>query len=319
MAHIYQPVMLMELLKNEGKASVEEIAQAILNRDPSQIEYYTQIVKRMVGDVLTNKRKITTKDKGFYSLAGVESLTHGEIDELISLCEQKIIDYEKKRDGAQWSHRRRGRRAVSGSIRYEVLKRASGRCELCGISNEFKNIEVDHITPKSLGGKDDISNYQALCYTCNAQKNNKDDTDFRKLNAMYEDRLHGCLFCDVQTIDRTRIVEENELAFVIRDGFPVTEHHSLFIPKRHVLDYFGLSQPELNAIHQLLHSQKELLLKLDPNIDGFNIGMNCGETAGQSVWHCHVHLIPRRKGDVEYPKGGVRHVIPYKGNYEDLK
>jgi diadenosine tetraphosphate (Ap4A) HIT family hydrolase len=86
-----------------------------------------------------------------------------------------------------------------------------------------------------------------------------------------------------------------------------------------VLDYFGLSQPEANAIHALLHSQKDYLLKLDPTIDGFNIGMNCGQTAGQSVWHCHVHLIPRRKGDVEFPKGGVRHVIPYKGNYEDLR
>ena len=64
---------------------------------------------------------------------------------------------------------------------------------------------------------------------------------------------------------------------------------------------------------------KDYLLKLDPTIDGFNIGMNCGQTAGQSVWHCHVHLIPRRKGDVEFPKGGVRHVIPYKGNYEDLR
>jgi len=135
----------------------------------------------------------------------------------------------------------------------------------------------------------------------------------------YEDRHVDCLFCDVQTIDRGRIVEENELAFIVRDAFPVTEHHSLFIPKRHVLDYFGVSQSEANAIHTLLHSQKDYLLKLDPTIDGFNIGMNCGQTAGQSVWHCHVHLIPRRKGDVEFPKGGVRHVIPYKGNYEDLR
>jgi diadenosine tetraphosphate (Ap4A) HIT family hydrolase len=136
---------------------------------------------------------------------------------------------------------------------------------------------------------------------------------------MSENRLDGCLFCDVQTIDRGRIIEENDLAFVIRDGFPVSEHHSLFIPKRHVLDYFGLSQDEVIAIHNLIHSQKEYLSKFDSTIDGYNIGMNCGETAGQSVWHCHVHLIPRRKGDTEYPKGGVRHVIAYKGNYEDLR
>jgi diadenosine tetraphosphate (Ap4A) HIT family hydrolase len=75
----------------------------------------------------------------------------------------------------------------------------------------------------------------------------------------------------------------------------------------------------MNAINQLIHSQKTYLDEVDKTIDGYNIGMNCGETAGQSVWHCHVHLIPRRKGDVENPKGGVRHVIPNKGNYEDKK
>lgn len=319
MQHIYQPVMLIELLKNQGQASVTQIAQAILNKDPSQIEYYAQIVKRMVGDVLTNKRKITTKDKDQYFLEGAKSLSKDQVAELVGLCESKIAEYEAKRQGAQWEHRRRGRRPVSGTIRYEVLKRAKGRCELCGISNEEKNLEVDHITPKSLGGKDDIANYQALCFTCNAQKNNKDDTDFRNINAQYEHREKDCLFCQIQTDDRKRVVDENTLAYAIRDGFEVTKHHTLFIPKRHIKDYFGLSQAEINAINQLIESQKEFLDDADSSIDGYNIGMNCGETAGQSVWHCHVHLIPRRKGDVESPKGGVRHVIPNKGHYEDKK
>ena len=73
------------------------------------------------------------------------------------------------------------------------------------------------------------------------------------------------------------------------------------------------------ARNELTQVQKVFLKKSDSTIGGFNIGMNCGEIAGQSVWHCHIHLIPRRKGDVEFPKGGVRHVIPYKGNYEDLR
>jgi diadenosine tetraphosphate (Ap4A) HIT family hydrolase len=136
---------------------------------------------------------------------------------------------------------------------------------------------------------------------------------------MIQAKQENCLFCDVLEIDRDRIVEENDLAFVVRDGFPVTQYHTLLIPKRHVLDYFGLNTDEVSAIHVLLHSQKKLLSELDTTITGFNIGMNCGKVAGQSVWHCHVHLIPRRQGDAPYPKGGVRHVIPYKGNYEDLK
>ncbi len=127
---------------------------------------------------------------------------------------------------------------------------------------------------------------------------------------------HSCLFCDVQTTDRQRIVAENELAYAIRDGFPVTEGHTLVIPKRHVLDFFGLTEAELLDMNRLLHSEKEVLSRTYPEIGGFNVGANCGEIAGQSVWHCHLHLIPRRKGDVERPKGGVRHVIPNKGYYE---
>jgi diadenosine tetraphosphate (Ap4A) HIT family hydrolase len=121
----------------------------------------------------------------------------------------------------------------------------------------------------------------------------------------------------VQANDRKRIVAENEFGYVIRDGFPVTPLHTLIIPKRHVLDYFGLHSDEVLGLHQLLLKQKDKLMVEDSTIGGFNVGINCGETAGQSVWHCHMHLIPRRKGDVEKPKGGVRLIIAGKGYYEE--
>lgn len=316
MSQVYQPVMLIELLRNHGSASVATIAQAILNKDPTQIDYFSEIVKNMVGRVLTKNRGITEKSGDIYHLIGADALTPEQIADLISLCETRITEFEEQRGELVWEHRRRGHRPIPGSIRYEVLKRASFRCELCGIPADEKNIEVDHIHPKSLGGKDDLSNYQALCYSCNSAKRNTDDTDFRDLKTKYEHRKSNCLFCDVQTTDRKRIVAENTLAYTIRDAFPVTDGHTLIIPKRHVLDYFGLAQAEVNAIHQLLHEQKSVLEAKDATIDGFNIGMNCGETAGQSVWHCHMHLIPRRTGDTPSPKGGVRHVIPNKGNYD---
>jgi ATP adenylyltransferase len=319
MSQVYQPVMLMELLKNDGQASATQIAQAILDKDPTQIEYFTEIVKNMVGKVLTKNRGITEKSGNTYSLIGASELTNEQVAELIELCESKIVEFEAKRGDAVWSHRRRGHRPISGSVRYEVLSRAKFKCELCGISADEKNIEVDHIFPKSLGGKDDLSNYQALCYSCNAAKRNTDDTDFRVFKSLYETRVEKCLFCDIQSIDRKRIIAENNLAYAIRDGFPVTDGHTLFIPKRHVADYFSLVPAEVSAINLLKAEQKQLLKESDASIDGFNIGMNCGESAGQTVFHCHVHLIPRRKGDVENPKGGVRHVIPYKGNYEDLR
>ena len=111
------------------------------------------------------------------------------------------------------------------------------------------------------------------------------------------------------------MIAENELAYAIRDGFPVTELHTLVIPKRHVADYFDLHQPELNAINQLLQELKSDIVREDPEVTGFNIGINAGESAGQTVMHCHVHLIPRRKGDVEEPRGGVRGVIPSRQSY----
>ncbi len=121
-----------------------------------------------------------------------------------------------------------------------------------------------------------------------------------------------CLFCEIPA---DRIIASNRLAYAIRDGFPVTQLHSLIVPKRHVLDYFDLSQEELLACDDLLKKIKSEIEAQDPTVDGFNIGINAGESAGQTVFHCHIHLIPRRLGDVENPKGGVRHLIPGKGYY----
>lgn len=111
------------------------------------------------------------------------------------------------------------------------------------------------------------------------------------------------------------MVEENGLAYLIRDGFPVTDGHSLVIPKRHVVDYFGLTADELLDCDRLVRSARERLIEEDPSIEGFNIGINAGAAAGQTVFHCHIHLIPRRTGDVENPRGGVRNIIPGKGDY----
>jgi diadenosine tetraphosphate (Ap4A) HIT family hydrolase len=172
-------------------------------------------------------------------------------------------------------------------------------------------LEVDHIVPKNWGGEDALHNYQALCYQCNANKRDTDDTDFRNRAAVFEKREEYCLFCG---IDRG-VIMENNLALAFYDKYPVTEGHTLIIPKRHFESYFDITQAELNAIQQLIQKQRSALLEKDTTITGFNIGINQGEDAGQSIFHLHVHLIPRRKGDMENPKGGVRHVIPERGKY----
>ena len=120
MSQVYQPVMLMELLKNDGQASVTQIAQAILDKDPTQIEYFTEIVKNMVGRVLTKNRCITEKSGDTYKLIGSEHLTDEQIIALIELCQSKIAEFEAKRGDAVWSHRRRGHRPISGSVRHVI-------------------------------------------------------------------------------------------------------------------------------------------------------------------------------------------------------
>lgn len=298
-------------LEHEGKASKTQIAKDILGYDFSQVEYYEKITNNMVGRIL-RKHSVVTKDKNQYMLNGFEQLSPHDVQELIRICEDKIETYVQKRGNAIWEHRRRNRKALSGSMRYAVLKRAKGRCELCGISKEEKALEVDHIVPKNHGGEDSLNNYQALCFTCNANKRDTDDTDFRNLEALYEEKENSCVFC----FNPSTTVTENNLALAFYDKYPVTQFHILIIPKRHCTTYFDLTQAELNAIHSLAHLAKDLLLKKDSTIEGFNLGFNSGESAGQTIFHCHLHLIPRRKGDVDNPVGGIRNVIPEKANYK---
>ena len=112
-----------------------------------------------------------------------------------------------------------------------------------------------------------------------------------------------------------RIVAENDLTYAVSDGFPVTEGHMLVIPKRHVEGFFGLTTDEVLSCNQLLKELHASIKTQDQLVKGFNVGMNVGAAAGQTIFHCHIHLIPRREGDVENPRGGVRHTIPGKGFY----
>ena len=124
---------------------------------------------------------------------------------------------------------------------------------------------------------------------------------------------NSCIFCNKSNC---KIIEEKKFFFIIRDtSYPVTKHHTLIISNRHVDDYFQLTHEELNELNQILKDQKEKLKLLDATISGYNVGVNIGKDAGQSIMHCHIHLIPRRKGDVDDPKGGVRGVIPSKQKY----
>ena len=116
-------------------------------------------------------------------------------------------------------------------------------------------------------------------------------------------------------LDKRDKLFENEVGFVIYDGYPVSKGHCLIIPNRVYPDYFDSTPEELKGLNDLIFKTKELLdNKYKPT--GYNIGVNSGEDSGQTVFHLHIHLIPRYKGDVDDPRGGVRGVIPSKQKYQ---
>ena len=123
-----------------------------------------------------------------------------------------------------------------------------------------------------------------------------------------------CIFCNKTNC---KVISATKNFFIIRDtAYPVTKHHTLIITNRHVADFFELTKKEMSELDEILKNQKKELKDLDNEISGFNVGVNIGKDAGQSIMHCHLHLIPRRKDDVEDPRGGVRGVIPDKQKYK---
>ena len=127
-----------------------------------------------------------------------------------------------------------------------------------------------------------------------------------------KDPNNPCLFCNT---NNKEYIFENNLAYSTFDTYPVSEFHLLIVPKRHIKNYFELTNNEMIACNKIILLSKNKIEQMDQTIKGFNIGINCGKVAGQSIMHCHIHLIPRREGDVENPQGGVRGVIPLKQHY----
>ena len=126
------------------------------------------------------------------------------------------------------------------------------------------------------------------------------------------DPNNPCIFCK---INQNELIFENDYAYASLDSYPVSQSHSLVVPKRCIENYFELGEKEILACNDLIKKLKKKIMKEDKSVEGFNIGTNAGKVAGQSIFHCHIHVIPRRKGDVDNPQGGVRSVIPLKQHY----
>jgi diadenosine tetraphosphate (Ap4A) HIT family hydrolase len=123
-----------------------------------------------------------------------------------------------------------------------------------------------------------------------------------------------CLFCDKNNPDEHIIIAENDMFYARLDNMPISNGHTEIVPKKHIESFFELDDEEIIQMFNLIKKAK-IIIQKKHNPDAFNIGINDGEEAGRTIHHLHIHLIPRYKGDVENPRGGIRHIIPGKGNY----
>ncbi len=299
-----QPVMIKALLENGTIASRQTLARYLMQHDVAMLADYESVTDKMVGGVPIRK-KIVSKEGAVYQLNEADKLTSDQKQALIALCDARIGQFIVDR-----GLRDQEPQVLKASTRYNVLKRANMRCELCGCPNTVRMLHVDQIDSGRKGGPDDIKNYQALCEQCHEHKGHR-HVDVVREKSVAPDP--ACRFCADPSLRR---LLQNEGAFARADTFPVTPGHTLIIPHRHVASYGDLYPFEIEQCHQLLNKIRKRLIKADPSIKGFNIGANDGITAGQTILHVHMHLIPRREGDVKNPQGGVRHLISGKGHYK---
>ena len=257
-----------------------------------------------------SKHGIIAREGELVSL-NTKKLTLEQKAELKKLCEQKIQEYIASRGLKIWDYSLLDDTLTDDKLRFRLLREAKGRCALCGTTKDDRPLDVDHIIPRSKGGKTEYENLQVLCSKCNRTKRDTDDTDFRKI--IEGDHKEDCIFC--KKVKGGKALLENDYAYATLDGYPVSEGHTLIIPKRHFADYFDITHREHAAVHDIMRIRRKDLLRGDSRIEGFNTGANSGEVAGQTIWHCHIHLIPRRKGDTPNPRGGVRGVIPDRMSY----
>ena len=309
LSHIFQPLLIRSLIEAGGSATIRQLAQSFLLQDESQLLYYEKRIKKMPFRVLRN-HGIVSGNGDLVSL-NVKTLSFEQKAQIKMACEKRLQEFIVQRGLGIWDYRLLDTDPVPDSLRYRVLKESGGRCALCGATKKERPLDVDHIKPKSKGGKNVYENLQVLCSKCNRSKGNKDNTDFRDDTTL--DSIPDCRFC-YENI-KTRIIEEFNSVVVIKDKYPVSKNHCLIVPKRHVPDYFSMTTAEKMDSDNLLRILQKRILSSDSTVTGFNVGMNSGESAGQTIFHAHIHLIPRRDGDTPNPRGGVRGVIPDKMSY----
>lgn len=303
----YQPMVIKRLLANGGRASLNEIAKELSARDPQSIEYFENRLKVYPKQVLKNHDVAELNGHEFVLIE--RDLSKKEIEQLIQICEEKLDSFYAKLPNLEEQNDGWGRKRILLIEKYPF-------CSLCGArpsKNNDVELDIDHIVPISKGGSDDIENLQVLCHRCNRAKGNHLLKSSKEIHFGHLKKDPSCIFCEIES-DRV-ILFEDEYILAFEDKFPVSKGHTLIVPKRHIEEALALSDVEMVAIFQYFRAHTNQLKKDDNSILGFNAGFNIGEIAGQTIFHAHFHVIPRRRGDSEDPRGGIRCVIPGRQSY----
>ncbi|HCC34010.1 MAG TPA: HIT family hydrolase [Clostridiales bacterium] len=290
LSHVYQPLLIRSLVAAGGMATLRQLAMSLLVEDESQIVFYENRIKQMPLPVL-KKHKVVTQAGDLITLA-TGPLTFEQRSRVRLLCEQRLQTFLQERGLDVWAYRMLETDPVPEVLRYQALAASGGRCTLCGVTRKEATLHVDHIIPRSRGGKNTVENLQVLCWECNCSKANRDSTDFRVAEAETDP---GCLFCSPGF--RGRAVAGNQLAYAVRHEHPVTEEHTLVIPFRHTPDYFSMTTAERNDADDLLrHLSGEMRVSC-AGVEGFHVAAESWRARAFTPAHAHIHLIPRRRGD----------------------
>lgn len=282
MTHIYQPLMIKTLLESGNTATTEQIARRFLNHDDPELNYYKKITKRWP-HITLKKHGIVSYGKDRYTLL-LGDVTRRQKERLIELCDLRLSEFIDK-DPWIKKFRELDARAASGSIRYDTLARAKGRCAACGIERSRAAFHVDHIVPHSLGGKTVPGNLQALCSQCNQEKRNRDDTDFIRWEKRMQFRRKDCGLCDPG-----HQIMSNMLACAIYDVHREHAMSSLVMPKRHVGAFFEMIPSERNLCLELVRNVQSEIGSMDSSITGFRTSFD-----SDSRDHFRISVVPVRQ------------------------
>lgn len=287
MSHIYQPLLIRTLVDAGGAATLRQLAQAFVVQDESQLLFYEDRIKKMPLPVLSN-HGVVERTGEFVSLA-TKPLTFEQRAKIKMLCEQKLQEFVQKRGLGLWDYRLLELDPVPDNLRYQALKASGGRCALCGVTKNERPLDVDHIIPRSRGGKNEQANLQVLCSKCNRTKGNKDDTDFR--GELISETDPNCSFCSSERVAKT--IAENGSVFAIAEEQPLEPGQVLVVPRRHTADFFMMTTQERRDAEDLLRYLRNKMAAED-SVVGFNVSTDSGSVPGQAMMHATIRLSPRR-------------------------